>query len=184
MLQPRTTTLLALVLAALTLAAAPATAQPAVGRHLMIESAWARATPPGADVGVGYLTIRNTGTDGDTLLGGVSDVARTVEVHAMSMVKGMMEMRAVPKLKIAAGQAVTLKPGGYHLMLVGLKRPLREGERVAVTLHFAKAGDVKVALQVGGVAAGEAPMAGQGGMNGMKMDTGSSGSAGGRQSMK
>lgn len=184
MLQLRTTTLLALALAALALAAGPAMAQHTLGGHLKIENAWSRATPPGADIGAGYLTLRNTGTEGDTLLGGTTAVARTVEVHQMAMVKGMMEMRAVPKLEIAAGQAVTFKPGGYHLMLVGLKRPLREGERVAVTLHFAKAGDVKVTLLVGGVAADEAPMSGHGGMKGMKMDGTASGSMGGKSTLK
>lgn len=121
---------------------------------LKISAAWARATPKGASVGGGYLTITNTGATPDRLVGGSSDVCTHFEVHEMDMDHGVMKMRPVTKgLEIKPGQTVELKPGGYHLMFVGLKSPFEQGQRVKATLDFEKAGKVPVDFTVEGIGA-------------------------------
>lgn len=110
---------------------------------------WSRATPPGAATGAGYLGLTNSGADADRLVEARSPVAAKVEVHEMSVVDGIMKMGAVEGgLEIPAGGSVALQPGGFHLMLMGLTRPLVEGEKVPVTLVFDKAGPVDVELAV------------------------------------
>ncbi|MDR3467520.1 MAG: copper chaperone PCu(A)C [Xanthobacteraceae bacterium] len=121
---------------------------------LVITQAWSRATPGGAKVGGGFLTIENKGAAPDRLVGVTSDAAGKVEVHEMSMANGVMTMRPVEGgLTIAPGKTVTLAPGGLHLMLLDLKAPLVQGQSVAATLTFEKAGAVKVSLDVLGVGA-------------------------------
>jgi periplasmic copper chaperone A len=91
--------------------------------QLIIEAPWARATPKGAEVGAGYLKITNTGKEADRLMGGSLPVATSVEVHQMTMSDGVMKMRKVDNgLEIKPGKTVELKPGGYHLMLIGPMR--------------------------------------------------------------
>lgn len=125
---------------------------------LEITQAWSRATPASAPVGVGFLTLANKGGAVDRLLGGSSDVAARVEVHEMSMTDGVMKMREVAGgLEVKPGETRELKPGGYHLMLMGLKRPLKEGERFKVELNFAQAGKKDVEFTVQGIGAA-APM--------------------------
>jgi copper(I)-binding protein len=100
------------------------------------------------------MTITNTGTTADRLIGGSTAVASTFEVHEMSMANGVMKMRELPNgLEIKPGETVTLKPNGYHVMLTGLKAPLKQGEHVDATLKFQKAGEVKVDLLVAGIGA-------------------------------
>jgi copper(I)-binding protein len=116
---------------------------------LHIGHPWSRATPKGAQVGGGYLSITNNGTTSDRLVGGSTPVAKAFELHQMSNENGVMKMRAVEGgLEIKPGETVTLKPGGYHIMFVGLSKPLTEGERVSATLEFAKAGKVQVEFAV------------------------------------
>jgi hypothetical protein len=132
---------------------------------LEIANPWSRATPKGAAVGGGYLRIKNGGTTPDRLTGGSSDVAAKLEVHTMSMDNGVMKMRPVEGgLEIKPGATVELKPGSYHLMFVGLKKPLGAGDHVKATLTFEKAGPVEVEFDVSamGAPAGHA-------MPGMKM---------------
>ena len=106
---------------------------------ITVSDPWGRATPAGADVGAGYMTIANSGSTPIRLIGGTTDVANAVEVHTMSMENGVMQMRPLSDgLEVPAGGSATLKPGGDHLMLVGLKRQLNEGEIIAVTLDFDK----------------------------------------------
>lgn len=132
----------------------PAQAQDTKAGDLVIMQPWSRATPGGAKVAGGYLKIENKGTAPDTLVGGTTEAATKVEVHEMAMTNGVMTMRELDNgLPIAAGAAVTLKPGGYHLMFTGLKRPFKEGEKVPVTLQFAKAGKVEVTFAVHGIGA-------------------------------
>jgi hypothetical protein len=116
--------------------------------HLSIGQPWARATPPGARNGAGYLMLRNDGREDDRLLRAEADVSVAVELHAHRMEDGMMAMRPLSDLPIPAGATVELKPGGMHLMLVELKRPLRVGERFPVTLHFAHAPSITVEFHV------------------------------------
>ena len=101
---------------------------------LVIDQPWTRATPKSATVAGGYLKITNTGSTPDRLTGGSADVARKFEVHQMSMDGGVMKMNAVDKVPLPAGKPVELKPGGYHVMLMDLTRPLKEGDIVPITL--------------------------------------------------
>jgi copper(I)-binding protein len=121
---------------------------------LVISQAWSRATPNGAKVGGSYVTIQNKGTTPDKLIGASSDVAGSVQVHEMSMNNGTMKMRPLESgLTIEPGKSVKLAPGGYHLMMMDLKNPLKQGDKVAITLEFEKAGKVPVSFDVMGVGA-------------------------------
>lgn len=151
-------------------AVAPAFAADVTAGNLKISAAWSRATPKGATIGGGYLKITNTGATPDRLVGGTSAASDTFEVHEMSMDNGVMKMRALPQgIEIAPGQTVEFKPGGYHIMFVGLKKPLEQGRHVMATLQFEKAGKVDVDFTVEGIGAQSGGDAG-GGMPGMKMD--------------
>ena len=135
---------------------------------LDIVSPWSRATPSGASIGAGYVTIKNTGTTADRLVGGSSDVAAKFEVHEMSMDGGVMKMRPIQGgLEIKPGETVELKPQGMHIMFVGLKKPLKQGDHIKATLEFEKAGKVEVDFDVSGIG-GPAPKSGRD-MPGMKM---------------
>jgi copper(I)-binding protein len=139
---------------AVALFAVPACAEDIKAGDLVISQAWSRATPNGAKIAGGYLTIENKGTTPDRLIGGSGDIAGKVEVHEMAMNNGVMTMRPLDKgLTIEPGKTVKLAPGGYHLMIMDLKGPLKQGEQVPVTLEFEKAGKVKVSLDVQGVGA-------------------------------
>src|SRR6202165_3752132 len=157
--------------------AAPALAEEVKAGDLVITQAWSRATPGGAKVAGGYLTIENKGSAPDRLIGGSADIADKVEVHEMAMNNGVMTMRPLDKgLSIEPGKTVKLAPGGYHLMLFALQDTLKQGDKVPVTLEFEKAGKVKLSLDVQGVGAqGPAGVGSTGGhmdtkkMPGMKM---------------
>ncbi len=152
-----------------TLLAAPARAEEVKAGDLVITQAWARATPGGAKVGGAYLTIENKGSTVDRLIGGSADVAGKVEVHEMATKNGVMTMRALDNgLTIEPGKTVKLAPGGYHLMMFDLKSPLKQGDKVPVTLDFEKAGKVKLSFDVEGVGA-QGPAASSGGMDMKKM---------------
>ncbi len=116
---------------------------------LHISGAFARATLPRAPVGGAYLTIRNDGAEDDRLTGATAAVAGEVQVHTMEHKDGVMTMRQLRDgLVIPAGQSVTLEPGGFHLMLMGLTEPLVEGQRVEMQLHFEKAGAATVGFDI------------------------------------
>ena len=133
---------------------ATARAEDVKAGDLVISQAWSRATPNGAKIAGGYLTIENKGAAPDRLIGGAGDVAGRIEVHEMSMNNGVMTMRPLDKgLTIEPGKTVKLAPGGYHLMMLDLKSPLKQGDKVPVTLEFEKAGKVKLSLDVEGVGA-------------------------------
>jgi copper(I)-binding protein len=157
-----------LIAAVLGLLALPAQAADVMVGHLKISAPWARATPHGASVGGAYLTITNMGSAPDRLIGGASAVAKEVQVHEMTMENGVMKMRPVAGgLEIKPGATVTLKPGGYHIMFVGLRQPLKQGEHFKVTLAFAKAGKVDVDFTTEGIGAMHGGSGGS--MPGMKM---------------
>jgi copper(I)-binding protein len=137
---------------------------------LVISQAWSRATPSGAKVGGSYLTIENKGTAADKLISASSDAAGSVQVHEMSMTGGTMKMRPVEGgLAIDPGKTVKLAPGGYHLMMMDLKNPLKQGDKISMTLEFAKAGKVQVSFDVMGVGA-QGPGADSGNKMQMKKD--------------
>ena len=125
-------------------------------QSLRIAHPFARATPPGAMSGGAYLTIENSGTATATLVSAASPVAGAVELHQMTMDGGMMTMRAVRTIDVPAGAKLELKPGGYHLMLLDLKQPLKQGETFPLKLTFEKLGTVEVAVEVEAMGAGGA----------------------------
>jgi periplasmic copper chaperone A len=146
----------------------PAQADDVMAGPLKVSAAWARATPKGASVGGGYLTVTNTGTAPDTFIGGTTAIAGRFELHEMKMDNGIMKMRPVSGgIEIKPGQSITLGPGGLHVMLVGLKQQLKEGEHFKATLEFAKAGKVDVDFTVEGLGAMHG--GGKPGMGGMQM---------------
>ncbi|MCA1453268.1 copper chaperone PCu(A)C [Bradyrhizobium sp. BRP22] len=148
--------------------AIPAHAEDVKAGDLVISQAWSRATPSGAKVAGGYLTIENKGSSPDRLVGGSGDVAGKLEVHEMTTENGVMKMRALDKgLVIEPGKTVKLAPGGYHLMMFDLKNPLKQGDKVPVTLEFEKAGKVTLSLDVQAVGA-QAPGGDHGGHMEMK----------------
>ena len=113
-----------------------------------VERPWARATPPGATIGAGYLELRNMGDTADRLVRATSPRAAAVQIHVTLMADGMMQMRQVDGLDLAPGGSVRLEPGGTHLMLVDLAQPLVAGERVPLVLHFARGGRLTAELVV------------------------------------
>jgi len=117
-------------------------------KSLYIDHPFARATPPGARAAGAFLTVENKGTAPDRLIAASSPVAGIVEVHEMTMDGGVMKMRAIPGIDIKAGAKVELKPGGYHVMLMELKQPLKNGDRFPLTLTFEKAGKIEVSVWV------------------------------------
>jgi periplasmic copper chaperone A len=121
---------------------------------IAVEQPWARATPGGASVGAGYLTITNGADTPDRLVSVSADVAGRTEMHQMDMADGVMRMRPLPEgVEVPAHGAVALAPGATHLMLLDLKQPLKEGDRFAGTLTFEKAGSLDVTFEVRGLGA-------------------------------
>jgi copper(I)-binding protein len=137
------------------LLAAPALllARPALAHHdtvlgdITIAHPWTRAAAAGAN-GAAYMTLRNAGREADQLVAGSTPVARTVELHTHIRDGEVMRMRQVRDIALPAGQAVRLRPGGLHVMLIGLAEPLRAGAEMPLTLRFARAGEVTVQLEI------------------------------------
>jgi len=155
-----------LLIIALGALATAAQAQTAGG--IKVDKPFSRATPASAKVGGGYLTITNSGSAEDKLVSATSAASGSVEIHEMATKDGVMTMRPVTSgLPIPAGKSVALAPGGFHLMLMNLKAPLKAGDKVPVTLTFEKAGKLDVMLDVQTMG-GTSPAA-QGGHSGHKM---------------
>jgi copper(I)-binding protein len=141
-----------LVAAALALAASAALAHDYKAGAIVIDHPWARATPHGASVGAGYFSLTNTGTTADRLIAATAAVADHVELHRMSMVDGVMRMRPVKDgIELAPGQRIEFKSNAFHLMMVDLKEPLQQGQRIKGTLTFEKAGTVDIEFAVEGI---------------------------------
>lgn len=111
-------------------------------------SGWVRPTVPSQNASAAYLSIHNAGPGADRLLSVSTPVASSASVHSTSTTGGIMRMRPAGPVPIAGGQQITMRPGGLHVMLTGLKAPLRAGGTVALTLRFERAGNVKVALPI------------------------------------
>jgi len=176
------------ILSKLTLAAlliglvAPAFAQGTGNTSITVEQPWSRATPKGAKTGAVYMTLDNKSGTADRLTGASSDVADKLQIHEMKIENGVMQMREVPDgLPIPAGGSVVLKPGSYHVMLIGLKKPLTAGEKIPVTLTFEKAGNISVTIPVQAMGATQ-DKGGTGSMGGMQ--DGKSGGGMGNMEMK
>ncbi|MGB0632832.1 MAG: copper chaperone PCu(A)C [Alphaproteobacteria bacterium] len=127
------------------------------GSHRMagvkIMHAWARATPGQAANGGAYVTVMNASGENDRLTGVQSDVAKRVEIHTHLNDNGVMRMRKVDGIDVPARGRIAMKPGGYHIMLIGLHKPLQKGESFPVTLVFEKAGELTAEVTVMGVGA-------------------------------
>ena len=122
--------------------------------ELTIGHPWARATPNGATVGGGYLSVTNNGAAPDRLTGATFSGADHVEIHEMKMEGDVMKMRPLPDgIAIEPGETVKLTPDGIHLMLMGLKASLKQGDMVAGQLTFEKAGTVNVEFKVDAIGA-------------------------------
>jgi periplasmic copper chaperone A len=140
------------------LAGTIAGAQEYKANSIEVDQPWSPATPRGASVAAGYMTIKNTGTEPDRLTGASTPVAGKVEVHQMTMENGIMQMRPLASgLAIKPGQTVELKPNSFHLMLENLKEPIQLGKPFKATLTFAKAGAINVNFVVEPIGATSAP---------------------------
>ncbi|HEY1865112.1 MAG TPA: copper chaperone PCu(A)C [Roseiarcus sp.] len=159
-----------LALALVASIAAPVFGQEFKAGDIVVEKPWARATPKGAEVGSGYLTIENKGAAPDRLTGGKTDFG-VVEIHQMKSENGVSQMRELKDgLDVPAHGSVGLSPGGYHLMFTHLTHPLTKGESVKATLNFEHAGPIEVEFRVMGIgASGTGGMKGMENMKGMKM---------------
>ena len=131
-----------------------ALAMPALGHDtalgpLELNAPFTRATLPNAPVAGGFLTIVNTGPQDDRLVSASSEIAAETQIHEMAMQGDVMKMRQLADgLAIPAGATVALEPGGYHIMFMGLKQALKEGDTVPVVLTFEKAGTITIGLHV------------------------------------
>jgi copper(I)-binding protein len=150
-----------LLIALLCFAAVPALAQ------VQLVKAWTRATPPGATVAAGYMSVRNNGAQADRLVSVTSPASARVETHITIRDGSISRMREVKGYEIPAGGSLELKPGGAHLMFVDIKAPFKQGEKVPMTLKFQRAGEVKAELQVEGMGSMGAHHSSE--MPGMKM---------------
>ena len=135
------------------LAALPAAfARPALAHDyragdIVIDHPWTRAAGANGNGG-GFMNLRNTGAQADRLVSAASPVARVVELHTHVRDGDVMRMRPVQDIPVGAGETVQLRPGGFHVMLIGLNAPLQQGTRVPLTLRFERAGEVQVELAV------------------------------------
>jgi periplasmic copper chaperone A len=115
---------------------------------------WARATPAGAKVGAGYMVIHNEGKADDRLISATSDISVRTEIHEMKMDQGVMKMNEVTGgLKVKPDEKVSLKPGGYHIMFIDLKKPLKQDDHFKGTLVFEKAGKIDIEYHVQAIGA-------------------------------
>ena len=156
------------VLLAATLVSTPALAhdEKTVG-DITVSGAWTRATPPNAKAGGGFAVIENKGASDDRLVAAASDVAASTELHEMTVNDGVMKMREMADgISVPANGTLELKPGSYHVMFMGLKAPLKQGEIVPVTLTFEKAGSVTLDFKVERIGA-KGPEHGEGDHSGM-----------------
>ncbi|KAF0813760.1 hypothetical protein IGB42_01439 [Andreprevotia sp. IGB-42] len=137
---------------ALLLASLPVLAHEYEAGNLLITHPWTRATPPGGQAGGVFLTIKNSG-EADQLIAARADVSAEAGLHQMKLDNGVMKMTALPQIDIPAKGELQLKPGSYHIMLDGLKAPLKEGGKFPLTLVFKRAGEVKVSVKVESISA-------------------------------
>lgn len=140
-----------LLLAAGTLATSAA----ALASDIEVSGAWSRPTPPGIEVGVAYFKIANHGKS-DRLVGASSPIARRAELHISQMEGGVMKMRHLEAVEVNPGSPTAFEPNGRHVMLRGLKKPLKQGETFPLVLKFANGGSVEVQVRVEEAGAGHA----------------------------
>lgn len=117
--------------------------------NIRVTDAWARATPPGVEVGAAYFVINIRGRD-DRLLGVSSPIARRAELHISTVEDGLMKMQHLDAVEVQRGEPTVFAPAGRHVMLLGLTQPLREGDTFPLTLRFEQSGPLEVPVQVRG----------------------------------
>ena len=115
---------------------------------LQVTDIWSRATPPSAEVGAAYFMVKNHGSTPDRLIGVDTPVAQHAEMHTHIMQDGLMMMRQLEAIDLPAGGSIVFKPGGNHIMLMGLDQALQEGERFPLTLKFEQAGRIELIVEV------------------------------------
>jgi copper(I)-binding protein len=140
--------ILALVVTAMLGVSGPAPAADFTAGDITVGDPWSRATVGAAKNGAVYLKIANGGDTADRLVAASSTVAGVVSLHRSAMEEGVMKMRPVESVGIGPGETAVLKPGGLHIMLMNLKRPLKEGEMFAVELSFESAGTIPIQVMV------------------------------------
>ncbi len=117
--------------------------------NIVISDAWVREVPPGTSMSAGYMTIENKAKNDDKLIGISSDVAESAELHISKVDEnGVATMEMIKILDLPSGEAIELKPGGMHIMLIGLKESLVGKDSVRLNLNFEKSGEVKVEAPV------------------------------------
>jgi copper(I)-binding protein len=122
---------------------------------IKVEGAWARESPPAVTNGAAYMTLINEGKEADRLLGASGEVSSVVELHTHLLEEGVMKMRPIEVIEVNPGEPTVLRPGGLHIMLIGLKKPLVAGQTFPLRLRFEKAGELPVEVTVRKMAAGE-----------------------------
>jgi copper(I)-binding protein len=123
--------------------------------NLYINHAVARPSYPGQPSGAAYFSIENRGSTLDKLISISSPIAKSVQIHTMSMEGGVMKMREADGIEIKPSSKIIMQPGnGYHIMLIGLKQPLKPGDKFPLTLTFEKAGKLRVPVVVEGIKSG------------------------------
>lgn len=126
----------------------------AAGATVQVADPYVRAVPAGQDQTAAYMTLRNTGKQDMALVKAESPAARAVELHTVISEGGMMKMRPVPKMDVKADGETKLQPGGFHIMLIGIKEPIKEGASVSLTLNFDDGSQLSVTAPVRAAAGG------------------------------
>ena len=145
-----------LILSAVLLAATASASGQSSDAKIRVDGAWARRaammesgdSKSGSGNSAVYATLVNPHNESDALIAAATDAAGAVEIHESYQESGMMMMRPVAKIDVPAGKKVELKPGGYHIMLLNLKRELKPGQVLSLTLVFDKAGKIPVSAAV------------------------------------
>jgi len=119
-----------------------------LSKYIFVSDAWVQAMPPSQTSSAAYMTITNNSSKEAVLISASSDIAGAVEIHQMSEMSGMMNMAMVSNIRIPALGKVALKPGGFHIMLINLKKPVNKGEIVPITLHFQDGSSIMVNADV------------------------------------
>lgn len=116
--------------------------------NITLEAPWSRATSKLAQTGAAFMTIKNSGAAGDKLVSASSPVSRSAGLHETTMTGAIMKMRPLDAIEVPAGGAAQLKPGGYHIMFMGLGSPLKAGTTFPLTLVFENAGEIDITVTV------------------------------------
>jgi copper(I)-binding protein len=122
--------------------------QTSAANTIVVEQPWARATPGGAKTGAAYMTLINNGRSVDRLLGATTPLADKVQFHKETEDDGVSRMRQVQSMELEPGAKIIFKPGELHVMIVGLKQPLTEGQTFPLTLQFEKASNIEVTVPI------------------------------------